>query len=335
MNFAYVTFLIKNDSYVPGALVFAYSLKLQNTKADLLCFVSKDISQTGVESLKLLYDKVIFTEQIVVDNKRSQTRQDVKLLFNRFNALLLEDPSVAGKKYDKIIIVDCDTIAIKKWDELFSLQAPAGIINESKTHTMEYDEDGNYIIPANYNKTTEWIWHEVYKDYPHGSPLPKEITDRVNIDNTNMGVNSGMYLLSPSLELYNSILDDLALEVEKQKIHNFNWPEMQYLTQKLSGKWHNIDIKYLSISGYPNLEHINGIHYVGLKPWSFKNSSLKTFARYDDFKLWYATYKKMLNEYPALLTNIKIKSLLTKINTLQQNPKYVLTNVVDNVKHLV
>ncbi|MGD9900997.1 MAG: hypothetical protein AB7S44_00470 [Spirochaetales bacterium] len=319
MNFAYVTFLIKNDSYVPGALAFAYALKKQNTKYDLLCFVSKDISEDAVKSLKVLYDKVVFTEQIEVENKRKYSRQDVKLLFNRFNALLLEDDTVAGKKYDKIIIADCDVLPIKMWDTLFEITAPAGIINESKLHTMEYDENGRYIIPKNYEKTTEWKWHEIYKDYPHGTLLPKEITDRVNTDNENMGVNSGLYLLTPSVELYKSILDDLQNETEKKKIHNYNWPEMQYLTQKLSGSWHNIDIKYNSISGYPTLEHIYGIHFVGLKPWSFNNKSLKTFSRYPDFKLWHKTYNEMLNDYPQLLTNYKLKNLESKIFKLQQN----------------
>ena len=335
MNFAVVTFLIKNDSYIPGALVLAYSLKQQNIRADLLCFVSSDISEMGIKSLEVIYDKVVFTEQIEVENKRKHSRQDVKQLFNRFNALLLEDPSVAGKKYDKILLADCDTIAIKDWDNLFLLDAPAGIINESKNHTMEYDENGKFAFPKELEENEEWIWHKIYKDYPHGSLLPKEITDRVNIDVNNMGVNSGVYLLKPSVDLYNSILEDLQKEEVKQRIQNYNWPEMQYITQKLSGTWHNVDLKYLSISGYPGLEHIKGIHYVGLKPWSFNNKSLLTFARYDDFKLWYAAYKKMLTTYPILLTNQKLKNLLTKINTLQQNEKYVLTNKPENIKHLI
>ena len=103
MNFAVVTFLIKNDSYIAGALVLAYSLKLQHINADLVCFVTNDISDEGVESLEVLYDKVIKTEQIVVKNDRIHSRQDANQLFNRFQALLLEDEHVAGKKYDKII----------------------------------------------------------------------------------------------------------------------------------------------------------------------------------------------------------------------------------------
>ncbi len=315
--------------------MFAYSIQQQNTKADLLCFVSGDISKEAINSLKVVYDKIIFTDQIEVENKRKQTRQDVKQLFNRFNALLLEDSSVAGKKYDKIVIADCDVLTIKNWDSLFEVKTPAGVINESKLHTMEF-KDGRYTIPDSYYTTTEWIWHDIYREHPHGTLLPKEITDRVDTDNNNMGVNAAIYLLTPSIKLYNSILKDLKDEKIKEKILGYNWPEMQYLTKKLSGKWHNIDLKFATISGYPTLDHINGIHFVGLKPWSFKNKSLTTFARYDDFKLWYAVYKKMMRAHPALTRNDKLTNLLDRINDLTKDPKYQFTKSDnENLKELL
>jgi len=55
---AYVTFIIRNDSYMPGALVFAYALKLQNTKNDLICIVSENISDNAIKVLKVVYDDV-------------------------------------------------------------------------------------------------------------------------------------------------------------------------------------------------------------------------------------------------------------------------------------
>lgn len=335
MRCAYVTFLIKNDSYIPGALIFAYSVRKQNTKHDLLCFVDSNISPEGIKSLEVLYDKIIYTDQIKVENKRKQTRQDVTLLFNRFNALLLEDPSVAGVKYDKILVADCDILAIRDYDTLFELETPAGVINESKQHTMQY-ENGAYVVPKRYYKSTEWIWHLIYKDMPHGSCIPKEITDRVLFNVENMGVNAGIYLLTPNVELYESIKEDLKDPNVQEQIKNYNWPEMQYFTAKMSGCWKNIDLKFASISGYPTLHHIKGIHYVGLKPWNFKNKSLNTFARYDDFKLWYAAFLKMLKEYPKLLENKKLKNVKTKIKLIRRNPKYVFDKFdIENVRHLV
>ena len=39
-RFAYVTFVMMNDSYVPGALLMAYGLRRQWTEADLVCLVT-------------------------------------------------------------------------------------------------------------------------------------------------------------------------------------------------------------------------------------------------------------------------------------------------------
>ena len=60
---AYVTFIIRNDSYLPGALVFAYALKKQNTKYDLICIVSDNITDKAKENLLVLYDEVIVLKE--------------------------------------------------------------------------------------------------------------------------------------------------------------------------------------------------------------------------------------------------------------------------------
>lgn len=232
---AYVTFLIKNDTFLSGALVFAYSLIKQLTNKELLCFVSHDISMDAVKMLEILYDEVIFVDSIITKNKRVGKRNDLDELFTRFTALKLDDKSFNGCSYKKILIADSDILPINNWDQLFDLDAPAGILNEAKENRLEWDEQGSFIIPKNIKKTKEWNWHQIYKDYPHGSLIPKSITDKVNSDRNNMGINAGIYLLEPSTELFNDILKDISNDVTKERISNFIWPEMQYLTSKLSG----------------------------------------------------------------------------------------------------
>lgn len=73
---AYVTFIIRNDSYLPGALVFAYALKKQNTKYDLICIVSDNITDKAKENLLVLYDEVIVLKELYVAHERRQERQD-------------------------------------------------------------------------------------------------------------------------------------------------------------------------------------------------------------------------------------------------------------------
>ena len=48
---AYVTFIIRNDSFLSGALVFGYALRLQKTEHDLVCITSENVSDFARKSL--------------------------------------------------------------------------------------------------------------------------------------------------------------------------------------------------------------------------------------------------------------------------------------------
>lgn len=333
-DYAYVTFIIRNDSYLPGALIFAYAIRKQNTIADLICIVSSNISVSAINALKCLYDDVIVVDEVYVHHERRQERQDRPFLFSRFNALRLGVDGDLGKSYKKIIIADCDLLPLEQFDSLFFLNAPAGIINEKKEYCMDYNDKGEYIIPESFYDTGEWKWHDVYKKIcSHGELIPKKITDRVKKDFSNMGINAVIYLFEPSMSLYNDIMEDL-LEAETQElISKYNWPEMQYITQKLSGTWHNIDLRFASFNGYPDISYLYGTHFAGLKPWNFKNKSLKNFGRFEDYKIWYAIYKNMFEEIEGLSENRKLVKLFDHIVEFTLNNKYVFQNkYYENVK---
>ena len=276
---AFVTFIIRNDSFLPGAMVFAYALRLQKTESDLVCIVSENVTDTAKTTLRMVYDDVITIPEVYVPHDRRHERQDRPFLFSRFNAFRLGADGDLGKKYDKIIIADCDILPLQNYDQLFELNAPAGIINEKKENCIAY-ENGKYIVPDSVYVDGTWNWHEIYKDIPHGTLIPTEITDRIKNDKTNLGVHSSLCLYEPTMSFFNSIMDDLEdVEIQKE-ISTYNWPEMQYITLKLSGKWTNIDLKYSSFNGYPKIDVLNGIHLAGLKPWSIKNKSVKSFGKF-------------------------------------------------------
>ncbi len=331
-KFAYVTFIIRNDSYLPGALVFGYALRLQKTSSDLICIVSDNISLKAISCLKEVYDDVIVMDEVYVPHERRHERQDRPFLFSRFNAFRLGTDGDLNKKYEKIVIADCDILPLYNYDDLFNLKAPAGIINEKKEYCMEYNDEGRYTIPDSIYEKGTWNWHDIYIDVPHGTSIPKEITDRIINDKTNMGVNASLMLFNPTMGLYNSIMDDLANKDIQNEISLYNWPEMQYITLKLSGKWTNVDLKFSSFNGYPDIKYLNGIHFAGLKPWNIKNKSLKSFGRFDDYKLWYYTYVKMCESNPRLLDNNKLKKLYLFTKDLLEIDKYKFNKF--NIEHL-
>lgn len=320
-RYAFVTFLMLNDSYLPGVLLLAHGLRRQKTEADLICMVTEEISRPARQTLAQLYDFVIDVEKIFVPHARVGKRPYLPYVFTRLHALRLGSDGDLGHTdakfaYDKIALLDADLLPLRHYDHLFTLPTPAGTINERKTHVMEWGDDGNFIIPDSVAQDGTWNWHHIYADCPHGQPIPAEITDRVASDPTNMGVISSLLVLEPSLAEFNAIMADIQTPPVQQLVSDaFDWPEMQYLTLRYSGQWANVDLRFHSLNGYPNLDVLYGIHYTGFKPWQFRRAgSMDRYGRRDDFQLWFSLYREMIQRYPLLQSNRKLRSLLQKID---------------------
>ncbi|MBK7893640.1 MAG: hypothetical protein WAS33_31385 [Candidatus Promineifilaceae bacterium] len=313
---AFVTFLMLNDSYLPGVLLLAHGLRRQKTEADLICMVTEEISRPARQALAQLYDFVIDVEKIFVPHARVGKRPYLPYVFTRLHALRLGADGDLGHRYDKIALLDADLLPLRHYDHLFTLPTPAGTINERKTHVMEWGEDGNFIIPDSVAQDGTWHWHQIYANCPHGQPIPAEITDCVASDPSNMGVISSLLVLEPSLAEFNAIMQDIqSPEMEPLVSDAFDWPEMQYLTLRYSGRWTNIDLRFHSLNGYPNLDVLYGLHYTGFKPWQFRREgSMDRYGRRADFQLWFSLYREMLQAHPRLQGNRKLGNLLQKIN---------------------
>ncbi len=329
---AYTTLFTLNDSYLPSLLLLAYKLRQQQTTADLICMVTEEITATARQALAILYDHVVEVEKITVPHSRSGKRPYLPYVFTKLHALRLGRDGDMGFAYDKVILLDADLLPIKKYDELFDLPAPAGTINEKKTNVMEWDEDGNFIIPQSVYEDGTWNWHHIYAECPHGQPIPQTITNRVLRDPTNMGIIGSLLVLQPSRAEFDAILADLQTpEVADLVQDKFDWPEMQYLTARWSGQWTNVDLRFHSLNGYPNLSVLNGIHFTGFKPWQFhKGGSMARYGRREDFRYWHNNYRKMTNAYPNLLDFKKLRRLRQQIDNFQGQPA---TKTTSKKKH--
>ena len=311
---AYVTFLFRNNRYLPGALLFAYALRRQQTRADIVCLVSQGVSWQSVKALKVLYDAVIHVDEIFVDNLHKHERADLPYLFTRFNALRLGNDGDLGRYYDKIVAADADVLPLRRYDSLFALDTPAGILNERPEHFLRCDHNGRYIVAESVYATGEWMWHEAYNPIcPHGRKIPAHITDRVKTDPQNMGVNSSLYVLSPHMADFDSIVRDISREDVRAAVGRFRWPEMQYLTMAWSGRWHNIDLRFCGFNGYPHSRVLHGLHFAGRKPWLAERlsdpKSLARILRFPDVALWFRYFRGMAADYPEVLRAGRVRRL--------------------------
>ncbi len=313
-KYAYVTFMMMNDSFLPGALMFANGIRKQNPCGDIICLVSEGISKKCIKSLKILFDKVITVNEVFINHAHRHQRQDRPYLFSRFNALRLGKDGDLNQKYEKIVLCDADLLPVKNYAKLFEVPAPAGIINENKKNCILSDDEGKYIFSDSVFFSGKWHWHEIYKDFPHGCSIPKQITDRVIYNYDNLGVNASLWVLTPSYKEYLSIMNNLTCPKIQSLVNNLQWPEMQYATIRWSGQWSNIDIRYSGFNGYPCLDCLYGLHYAGVKPWKYKSlKHLKYFFKYHDYCYWYEQYINMMNSNNTLFDNYSLKKLYVDI----------------------
>ncbi|QHB21763.1 P13 [Artaxa digramma nucleopolyhedrovirus] len=123
--YAYVTLVMLNDDYVPGAVALAKSLLLTGTEHDLICMVTPHISQEAVDTLAQVYDKIVRVDCLHYKCPPMLTKRQnqmygpwIEYAFTKWQCLNLV-------QYKKIVYLDADHLVVKNVDHLFALPAPA------------------------------------------------------------------------------------------------------------------------------------------------------------------------------------------------------------------
>lgn len=318
---AFITFLMFNDSYLPGCLMAAYGLTRQGSRSHRVCLVTKDVSGRARGALEVLYDRVLDVEEIplpgytggsVGTGQRTGSARVQGAALTRFAALRLGPDGDLGCSYDKVVSIDADLLPVRDFDRLWEVPAPAGIINEHKAHMADVDEQGRLVERPDALKTGRWVWHDVYGEVcPPGAPIPREITDRVATDYENYGVNASLLVLKPSMDTYEDFMRWVAEgEVRRMVRDEWAWTDQQAATLYWSGRWTSLDPGYSMFYGYPSIELGRGLHYAGVKPWSWRKKGFaRRFDRFPDYALWGRQFLEMMNEFPELRSLGGLKQL--------------------------
>ncbi|KAG7104226.1 Glycogenin-1 like protein [Verticillium longisporum] len=116
----YATLLL-SDSYLPGALVLAHSLRDAGTAHQLAVLVTLDtVSAEVITQLKTVYDHVIPVPRLRNErpaNLYLMNRADLHSAFTKINLW-------KQTQFSKIVYIDADVVAYRAPDELFSIPQP-------------------------------------------------------------------------------------------------------------------------------------------------------------------------------------------------------------------
>jgi glycogenin glucosyltransferase len=316
-----------NDSYLPGCLMAAYGLKRQGSRSDRVCFVTEDVSDRARRALLTLYDKVLPVEEIPVPgyqesysstSPRTGSARVQSAALTRFASLRLGPDGDFGCSYEKVVNIDADLLPLRDFERLWSIPAPAGIINESRAHMADIDGRGQLVARPDALRTGKWVWHDVYADIcPPGTPIPREITDRVAVDFENYGVNASLLMVEPSMSTYHKFMDWVDHGEIRELVRNrWPWTDQQAATLFWSGQWTSLDPSYSIFYGYPTIELARGLHYAGVKPWSWRKKGFaRRLDRFPDYALWGRRFLEMLDELPELRGVGGLKRLERELRT--------------------
>lgn len=320
---------MNNDSYLPGCLMAAYGLRKQGSQSRRVCLVTREISSETRSVLAALYDAAIDVEKIPLPPETDTRRDSLRTrtgsarvesaALTRFASLRLGSDGDLGCALDKLVVIDADVLPVRDFETLWSVPAPAGIINERREHMAEFDDEGQLVVRPETFETSTWIWHDVYGSIcPHGTPIPREITDRVAVDHRNFGVNGSLVVLEPSMALY----DDVMRWVSRPDImelvrHHWPWTDQQAATLYWSGRWTSIDASFSTLYGYPSLELARGLHFAGIKPWSWRKKGFeRRIRKFADYQHWARLYVELLDTVPALRQHTGLRRLEREIRAV-------------------
>lgn len=339
-KFSYVTLFYPdkhgNYSFLDGVILAGLGLRRQNTKYKLICLVTSDVSNEIKKVIKILYDEIIvvpyisplknaeikiisdiFSPNDFTDENNYSEMCKIFTKLNIFNSNILP--------YDKICFIDSDLIAIKKFDELFNVNTPAGWLEQ-----IDLDSYSRY-----------WdVWNEIN----HNHLIPKILTDIYKPPGTS--INAGLLVIKPDIKLFNFFINQLQtpkhLWFGSIHLHkgNINWqrqfneyyicPEQDYLTQHFSGKWYMINGLYCAW-GNCSVKKAYGIHMAGNRfminnKWVYgKTWQLQLTNNFEQNKLtnllmvWGITNYPKLKKYIMKNLKIYINDTFIKFNQININ----------------
>ena len=121
---AWVTLVMRGDSYTGGALAMAFSMRQAGTRAALVCMVTEDVSEVAREQLCALFDQVVSAPMISYRCKPLKTDKQRRLYdwvsdgFTKWACLSLT-------QFRRVCFIDADKVVLANCDHIFELPAPA------------------------------------------------------------------------------------------------------------------------------------------------------------------------------------------------------------------
>jgi len=288
---AFCVLVMNRDTYALGAAVLAHRLRKLNSKADIVCMVTRDVSLGVVEALASEFNAVFQVPYLEYKCRKMTTKKQQKYYghwiersFTKWNVLALT-------MYKKVVLLDADLLPVSNIDHLFEMSAPAATFSSPWART--YRRDG---------------FDDPFKGLRHGDLVDNStIRDAIRLSLEHAGniESKGSYLalgsvvlLEPNVASYGTFNAFVCSQqpfgipgchsgFDEQSIVLF------YYLQNPEKKWTHISQGYNALCWHEQwLEgcEIKCYHYFNAKPWELRPDM------YPDLKMWYQAVHELIHE---------------------------------------
>ncbi|TFK30558.1 glycosyl transferase [Coprinopsis marcescibilis] len=254
---AYATLLTKNE-YLPGVLVLNNSLQSVKSRYPLVVMATPNLPQEARNILRL--------EGIPIREVEYLQPKDVELaeLDKRFADTWTKLHVWELAEYDRLVLLDSDMVVKRNMDELLdTLELSKGHIAGAHACACNPRKFPHYPkdwIPENCAHTAVLTPTSPPPQPSHSTPRPYGL------------LNSGLVVLRPSLEAFQSILDTLNND---PIVKTFLFPDQDFIAHVFKGKWTALPWFYNALRTLRNIhsqlwsdEEVRCVHYIlSDKPW--------------------------------------------------------------------
>ena len=313
-NYAIMTLLFGNDSYLPGILLLGSSIrKVMSTNhsnkklnIELCCMVTNDISPEARSLILKIYDRVIDVDYLqihpnLIKHKNPSTRNIYSKTFTKLRIFEMT-------QYDKILFLDADMLVIKAdIFSLFNLQTPASIFmgKLSNDPTERYFKNEKALDKFK-NKYCNWKGNAKYKDSElHSNLIPYDNYENERVSN-GMNIESSVLLITPNLliakqrdnYLKNIIAKNIKMSGDTEMISRMFKNKIYAIEPRFFGRWVNPE-------EHPELVVLDLYGSDG-KPWDIsKFGELLKYIEVGDISYWWKLYMKIYEkEYKKYKNNM-------------------------------
>lgn len=276
---AWVTLVMLGDSYISGALITAYSLKRVNTKHEIVCMITKDVTEEGKAKLNCVFDRLIFVDYIFARCSSLKTPWQSKVYQSWINYSFTKWRFLSLTDYNRAIFLDADVVVIQNMDDLFDLPAPAATF--SNAFGWPYGKSTKRR-PKGPNDLPTGMFNPYY-GIKHGEKVPADKIKKGLILNSFVACGTTI-LIKPSLDKFNEMLQLLKPYGESEEKSFFGYAncysghDEQFISILFINEWTMIGQEYNYIPWHANWLKEQGIgktkfgrpklfHYIMRKPW--------------------------------------------------------------------